>query len=72
MNEREIAILDSFNYHVPSVSQGERIGHVRVLFKNLVEELFQLCPESADRTAGLRQLHESMMTLNKSIVLEKK
>lgn len=62
--------IDSFDYHIPNAVQIERIARNRKAYKDLVRVLFETCPPSADRTAAIRQLHESMMTANKSIVLE--
>jgi hypothetical protein len=63
-------VLASFEYHVPSPEQALRIGSVRRAYRDAAAVVLAVCPPSADRTAALRQLHESMMTANKSIALE--
>jgi hypothetical protein len=65
---RQAAILDSFDYHRPSAEAAERIERNRLAFKVCALAVMQNCPEGADQTASLRQLHEAMMTANKSIV----
>jgi hypothetical protein len=67
---RQLVILDSFDYHRPSPEAGERIERNRLAFKLCAVAVMQNCPEGADQTAALRQLHEAMMTANKSIVCE--
>lgn len=64
--------LDSFDYHQPSQDQIDRIASNRKAYKSVVEVLFKNIPDCPDRTCAIRQLHESMMTANKAIVLEKK
>lgn len=67
---REELILKSFEHHSPTEDQVKRILHVRESFICTAKVLLLACPESADRTAALRQLHEAMMTANKSIACE--
>lgn len=64
------AILDSFNYHRPSPEQVLRISSLRGAFKDAARAVIAATPEGPDQTAALRQLHEAMMTANKSIALE--
>lgn len=71
MNERELLIMESFDHHSPSANKSAIIEANRGWYKFLVKFIFDNVKDSADRTAGLRQLHESMMTINKSIILEK-
>jgi hypothetical protein len=66
----ETAILDSFDHHVPSPDQAARINTMRWHCRALAGAVINMVPPSADRTAGLRQLHEAMMTINKAIVCE--
>jgi hypothetical protein len=67
---REEQILASFDHHRPTEDQTARIETIRGVFKNTAWECFRSCPDSADRTAALRLLHEAMMTANKSIACE--
>lgn len=70
LTPRQLAILDSFNYHRPSPEQVLRISGLRGAFKNAARAVIAATPEGADQTAALRQLHEAMMTANKAIALE--
>lgn len=63
-------VLATFDYHKPSDAQIGRIATVRLAAKTFAMVLWQACPETADRTAALRMVHEAMMTANKSIVLD--
>lgn len=65
-------LLDTFDHHVPDDLQKSRIHEVREAFKVCATAVCRLAPPSADRTAALRKLHESMMTTNKAIILEPK
>jgi hypothetical protein len=67
---RQQSILDSFDYHRPSLEQSARIETVRAAFKRCALTVIQVTPEGADQTAALRQLHEAMMTANKAIACE--
>lgn len=69
---REHETLDSFRHHQPSEAQVQRIEFLRTGFQRLAEDACDNVGESADRTAGLRLLHEAMMTLNKAIVTEQR
>lgn len=71
LDPSEQEILDSFEHHVPSPDQGERIGWLRTRFRTLAGVIMQHVQPGADRTAALRHLHESMMTANKAIVCER-
>lgn len=70
LTPRHQAILDSFDYHRPSAEQGFRIERVRLAFKVCAIAVIENTPDGADQTAALRQLHEAMMTANKSIACE--
>ena len=69
-SDAEQKILDSFHYHRPNEAQQERIATVRRGYRDLALLVIRTLPGSADRTAALRQLHESMMTANKAIACE--
>lgn len=62
--------IHTFEYHQPSDGQIDRISAVRKSCIKTVRVLFKNCPESADRSAAVRLLHEAMMTANKSIVCD--
>lgn len=70
-SDEEQSILDSFGYHKPTDEQVVRISNVRTVCKNAAVGIIANVRRSADRTVALRQLHESMMTANKAIALEK-
>lgn len=59
-----------FDYHKPDKDQLERMTVARESYKRLVSSLFHNVQDGPDKSAWLRQLHESMMTYNKAIVLE--
>lgn len=62
--------IDSFAYHKPNDAQVARIANVRYVCTNAAIGIIANVPNSADRTAALRRLHEAMMTANKAIVCE--
>lgn len=64
-------ILDVFSYHAPKADQPERYERIRAKARELAEEIVEVCPPSADRTAAIRKLRECVMTANASIALEK-
>lgn len=62
--------LEAFDHHQPSSAQVERIMAVRIAAKAFVAKIWEMAPESADRTVAIRKVHEAMMTANKAIALE--
>lgn len=70
LTDRELAVLDSFAYHAPTPEQTARIDAIRFHYTALARFGMLTVRDSADRTAGLRQLHESQMTMLKAIVCE--
>lgn len=68
--DRQVTILESFQYHRPSDEQVERIAEIRRGHIELAKLIMGVTPEGADQTAALRKLHECMMTANKAIVTE--
>lgn len=62
-------IEDVFTYHAPSGDQGQRYDALRAAAKQLAMVICAVCPSSADRTAAIRKLRESVMTANASIAL---
>lgn len=65
-----IDIEDIFSYHKPKGDQPERYDKIRTAAKLFAYTLIDCCPDSADRTAAIRKLRESVMTANASIALE--
>jgi hypothetical protein len=70
LTNRELETLDSFRHHQPTEEQVLRIEFLRTRFQSLAEHVVDNVGEAADRIAGLRLLHEAMMTINKAIVTE--
>lgn len=64
------AIEDLFRYHAPTPDQVVRLASVREAAKGLAYAIDASCPASADRTAAMRQLQDTVMTANRSIVLD--
>lgn len=62
--------LSTFDHHKPSDEQVDRIQVVRASAKVFAAAVWEVCPNSADRTVAIRYIHEAMMTANKAIVLE--
>ena len=63
-------IEDWFTYHAPTGDQPQRYERIRSAAKVLARVILQSCPPSADRSAALRQLRETVMTANAAIALE--
>lgn len=70
MSRDEQRVLESFDYHKPSDEQIERIATIRRTMRHSAELAMLNVASCADRSAGLRLLHEAMMTFNKAIVCE--
>ena len=70
VSAKERRLMASFDHHAPSEDQVRRILINRAAFKCCAAAVLSTCSDSADRTAALRQLHESMMTANKAIACE--
>lgn len=64
--------LASFQYHQPGPEQQRKIEALRKAHTHLAELYHYLAPDSADRTAALRKLHEAQMTVIKSVILQDK
>lgn len=58
-----------FTYHTPSPVAVEAMKDIREKAKELAHLMVAHCPPSADRSAAIRLLRESVMTANASIVL---
>jgi len=61
---------DVFSYHAPKPGQPERYESIRAAAKVLATTILTCCPDSADRSAALRQVREAVMTANAAIALE--
>ena len=58
-----------FTYHPPTEESIEKLKKVREAAKNLATVISEKAPESADKSAAIRLLRESVMTANAAIVL---
>ncbi len=58
-----------FTYHTPSPREVKVMQEIREKAKELAHCIRHHCPPSADRSAAIRLLRESVMTANASIVL---
>lgn len=58
-----------FTYHTPAPQQVKAMQQIREFAKELAHCIGHHCPPSADRSAAIRLLRESIMTANASIVL---
>jgi len=59
-----------FTYHAPKGDQPQRYQAIRDAAKNLALVIVANTQSSADQTAAIRLLRESVMTANASIALE--
>ena len=67
----EEEIDDIFTYHSPKGNQQERYQSIREGARVFAKILVLNTQPSADQTAAIRKLRESVMTANASIALEK-
>jgi hypothetical protein len=67
--EEEIDNL--FTYHAPKDDQPQRYQAIRLAARAFAHTLVKNTKPSADQTAAIRLLRESVMTDNASIALEK-
>lgn len=73
LGDREREQIDHvFEYHAPNEKQAEAYKEIRAYAKDLAAVLMLRCPGSADRTAALRKLRETVMTANAAIALDGK
>lgn len=56
-----------FTYHSPTSEQQVAYNMVRAHAKDLAFVIFDVVPDSADRTAAMRKLREAVMTANAAI-----
>jgi len=64
-----IDVDDLFTYHPPTGDQPARYEAIREAAKTFARVLLDNTPPSADQTAAIRKLRESVMTANASIAL---
>jgi len=62
-------VEEAFTYHAPNETQIKQMQMIREKAKELAYLIFEECPASADRTAALRKLRETVTTANSSIIL---
>ena len=67
----EAEIDDIFTYHPPVEDQPQRYVAIREAARAFAKVLVANTKTSADQTAAIRLLRESVMTANASIALEK-
>lgn len=60
-----------FTYHAPKDDQPMRYQNIREAAKTFAKVLLANTKPSADQSAAIRHLRESVMTANASIALEK-
>jgi hypothetical protein len=63
-------IENVFSYHAPTGDQPVRYEAIRAAAKEFALVLVANTPKSADQTAAVRKLRESVMTANAAIALE--
>lgn len=63
-------IENLFTYHPPKLGQPERYEAIRNKAKELAAIILASTPASADQTAAIRKLRETVMTANAAIALE--
>ena len=56
-----------FTHHPPKGDQAERYQNIREIAKELALLMVKYCPPSADTSAAIRLLRESVMTANSAI-----
>jgi hypothetical protein len=64
-------LLDAlFTYHKPDEYQIAHYAAVREKAREMAQVIHDSCPPSADRTAAMRQLQDTVMTANRAIALQ--
>ena len=56
-----------FTYHTPKGDQPERYIQIRAKARELAELVFELCPDSRERSLALTKIEEAGMWANASI-----
>jgi hypothetical protein len=65
-------INERFKHHVPTQQQIVLMEDLAKMYAYLAKMILALCPRCADRTHAIRQLQDSKMWANTSIMLEGK
>ena len=65
-----VDIENIFTYHSPRPDQIPKYEAIRAAAKNLGKVIVENTPPSADQTAAVRLLRESVMTANAAIALD--
>lgn len=69
MGKTDEEIIESlFTYHAPDEEQIAKLKRVRDAARSFATVLFAECPSSADRSAAIRKLRETVQTANCSII----
>jgi len=64
----EVADIDNrFTYHKPHGDQNERYEYLRKEAGSLALKIFDLCPESRERSLAITNLEQAIMWANASI-----
>jgi hypothetical protein len=58
-----------FTYHAPDDTQVRQYATIREMAREMAQVIHDSCPASADRTAAIRQLQDTVMTANRAIAL---
>lgn len=66
----EAALTDIFTYHAPTPEQLPKYEAIRSAAKEFAKVLVANTPQSADQTAAIRLLRQTVMTANQSIALD--
>lgn len=56
-----------FNYHPPKEGQPEKYQKLRDRIKSLAYYVFEVCPDSRERSLALTKLEEAVMWANAAI-----
>ena len=68
--KREITMMDinnTFTYHRPKNDQPARYEAIRTEAKRLAETIYDLCPDSQERSLAMTNLEQAVMWANASI-----
>jgi hypothetical protein len=65
-------LRDIFSYHPPEPGQPEKYDAIRRAALAYAETVIENTPPSADQTAAIRKLRESVMTANAAVALKGK
>ncbi len=69
-SENKLLLDDLFTYHKPDEGQIPKYEAIRQQARVMADVIHHCCPPSADRTAAMRQLQDTVMTANRAIALQ--